>query len=516
MSLYNPSPVTPHARAMAEDVNGELTKIKAAFDELQAYVQNYITNPPDPVSLFTWTAYANSADGMIDFTTGEPGSRSYIGLAFNRLVPTPSEIPSDYKWSNINGILGDFVAIDTLNVAGRPAHTVIADLDMTANQLLAYQFDRQTLRDYIDERLYVDGIPVNTVIVSESNQRRTADTALAETISLIGAKTPDASGFIIDLNKVYVGPDLTLSVRLSSIQSIGENAQAQINSLAQTIIEADYVSAATMSLLGAKNLDGTAFLLNLNTVKVSPTQTMGQYISQVVAEAAGDTVSVSDIREAVIDPVAGASAKAVLNLDVNGHVVSRTATNDGTTGKIVYKFDSFELQTPEGVSMFLAEDGVVKMHNVEVDKLKAGSITTDDMALKAVNNTVYHQRTNSLNLSKFNSIVGMIATITKQYDNSYIEIQAFVPTVSDNDTQFTATLNRRLGTGTEQTAKTYKIQFISDANTPTADASTLVHLDQSLPAGTYTYSMIFYNFNNFSGNTILTDAAILKVTEVKR
>lgn len=50
-------------------------------------------------------AYANSADGATDFTTGAPGSRTYIGLRTD-FVLADSTTPGDYSWSLIKGADG--------------------------------------------------------------------------------------------------------------------------------------------------------------------------------------------------------------------------------------------------------------------------------------------------------------------------------------------------------------------------------------------------------------------------
>ena len=54
-------------------------------------------------TLYTWIAYANSADGVTDFTTGVAGGRTYIGIATNKLTPTESDNPADYSWSEFVG-----------------------------------------------------------------------------------------------------------------------------------------------------------------------------------------------------------------------------------------------------------------------------------------------------------------------------------------------------------------------------------------------------------------------------
>lgn len=53
--------------------------------------------------LFTWIAYSNAADGSADFTTGDPGTRLYVGIAPNKTTSTESTNPADYQWKKWEG-----------------------------------------------------------------------------------------------------------------------------------------------------------------------------------------------------------------------------------------------------------------------------------------------------------------------------------------------------------------------------------------------------------------------------
>jgi len=55
---------------------------------------------------YTWVAYADSADGTVNFTTGNPGSRAYLGLAANKTTAAESANAADYVWSKIVGPQG--------------------------------------------------------------------------------------------------------------------------------------------------------------------------------------------------------------------------------------------------------------------------------------------------------------------------------------------------------------------------------------------------------------------------
>ena len=57
-------------------------------------------------TLYTWFAYADSADGTVNFTTGVGGTRAYIGIANNQTSAIESTNPVDYTWTKIQGPQG--------------------------------------------------------------------------------------------------------------------------------------------------------------------------------------------------------------------------------------------------------------------------------------------------------------------------------------------------------------------------------------------------------------------------
>lgn len=100
---YNPATIAPHTRAQAQRVNDEFAKIAAAFDQLPA---------PSAIGIgagtpnYTHYAYADSADGSANFTTGASNGRSYVGVAANRASATPPGFNVDYVWSRLTGTNG--------------------------------------------------------------------------------------------------------------------------------------------------------------------------------------------------------------------------------------------------------------------------------------------------------------------------------------------------------------------------------------------------------------------------
>lgn len=55
------------------------------------------------ITYYDWYAYADSPDGTVNFSVGDPGDRGYQGVARNKTTPTESSSPTDYTWSPYRG-----------------------------------------------------------------------------------------------------------------------------------------------------------------------------------------------------------------------------------------------------------------------------------------------------------------------------------------------------------------------------------------------------------------------------
>lgn len=97
-----------------------------------------VPGPPgaDGTPRYTWIAYANSSNGVTNFTTGAPSGHKYIGLAHNKTTASESQTPGDYIWNLVegpqgnagttgatgsDGIDGNYIDIKFTASAGQPA-----------------------------------------------------------------------------------------------------------------------------------------------------------------------------------------------------------------------------------------------------------------------------------------------------------------------------------------------------------------------------------------------------------
>lgn len=250
-------------------------------------------------------------------------------------------------------------APENTNVAGREASKLVSDVDLNANTLLAYQYDQQTLRDYVDGLLYVSGVAVNTAISNETTQRIDGQNALAQSISLIGSKNESGDAFILNLNTTQVGDGVSMLERLARMDTATSTVASNLASTSTNL---------------SKSID------DVNSELTSSINNVAGTVSALQSNLGSAQASITSLQEVVTTPSGGAAAKAVFQLNANDHVVGYATTNDGSTGAIVFDFDSFTLMTPAGVALFQASGDTVTMHNVEVDTLKAGSVDTESLA----------------------------------------------------------------------------------------------------------------------------------------
>lgn len=105
--------------------------------------------------------------------------------------------------------------------------------------------DHESLSGVVDGLIDLgNGDGIATVIANESSQRVAGDAALAATIALIGAKNGDNSAFIVDLNKVRVSPTESLATRLSTLAAADATNNAAITN-EQSVRTAALASEAT-------------------------------------------------------------------------------------------------------------------------------------------------------------------------------------------------------------------------------------------------------------------------------
>jgi len=81
--------------------NAKWADAYAAVAALQAAIQGQ--PGADGTTFYDWHAYADSADGTVNFTTGAPLGRTWQGVRHGNTSPTESTNPADYTWTPYAG-----------------------------------------------------------------------------------------------------------------------------------------------------------------------------------------------------------------------------------------------------------------------------------------------------------------------------------------------------------------------------------------------------------------------------
>lgn len=166
----------------------------------------------------------------------------------------------------------------------------------------------------------------------------------------------------------------TLLAARTLIDGVGVNTVLQTFRQEQTTTNT--AVATTLDLMGAEVDGGSAFQLNAATVRVKDGESFAATLDTIEASLGDQNASIEQLNDILIDP-SGATVRSVIKLNNDGHVTGTIATNDGTTGEFIIVADRFGVVDPNGgapLFPLLYEDGLLKLKEVEVEKLSYGAL----------------------------------------------------------------------------------------------------------------------------------------------
>lgn len=268
------------------------------------------------------------------------------------------------------------------------------------------------------EQLQGDGTAIITLVNTEVQSRIDGDTAIAALIARIGAAGPDSSSFIINANTVKLSSTETLGVRLSSINTLLSGNTAAIQSEATARSTQDAALATTISKIGAMTPDGVSFILNLDSVKVTGTETLGQRLNQIASAVNANSAAISSEAstratadssfagtlstlqsnisgfsasiQANATAINGVYAQYSVKVDNNGRVAGFGLISQPINGTIVSTFnfnaDVFSIWNgTSNVAPFTVVGGVVRMQNVEILNANIANCSIDKLTVGTLN-----------------------------------------------------------------------------------------------------------------------------------
>lgn len=207
-----------------------------------------------------------------------------------------------------------------------------------------------SLQGVIDGLLDVgNGEGIGAVIANEASQRIEGDTALADTISLIGARSGNNLAFIVNTGTLRVSPTESFADRFSAINANAATTTARIATEEQTranavaaqanrtdllttrmgSAEANIVSeqtarssadnaiAQTIALIGAARSGNSGFILDSSKVYMSQNETLVQRHNAMIAQAV---------------TTAGTAAQALIQTETNARITANGVITTSLTG----------------------------------------------------------------------------------------------------------------------------------------------------------------------------------------
>jgi hypothetical protein len=253
----------------------------------------------------------------------------------------------------------------------------ISDIDINANTINAQRIRLDGIAEVVDALKLIEGVPIATFLKQEQTARIEGDTALAQTIDLIGAKSGDGLSFALDLTKVKVSPTESLGTRLQGIDtSLGDNLAAiAAEQTARTTALASV--ASQLQTLTAITEENAAAITNESTARANADGSLAQQISTLHSTVNGHTASIQTVQQ-VTD---GLKAQYMVKTDVNGYVSGFGLYNQGSSAQFIILADRFALVTPgrnPQVPFSVDANGVYMnnayIRNLTVDKVTGGNI----------------------------------------------------------------------------------------------------------------------------------------------
>lgn len=141
---------------------------------------------------------------------------------------------------------------------------------------------------------HFQGEPVATIIVNERTQRIDADAAFAETLSLIGAKSLDGLAFILDINKVRVSATESMATRLSTLSAADGTNAAAIVTEATTRATQTSALATSITGLTATVNGNTAAISTEATTRANQDNALATQITNLASTVSANTATISN------------------------------------------------------------------------------------------------------------------------------------------------------------------------------------------------------------------------------
>lgn len=337
--------------------------------------------------LFHEQETSDTVTGAIDRATIRLGDQ--LGVVTSPDAIVDELLRTQYLGEDLVNRLRDTIAAYDLQAASIVDHAIRLNQQASNTALLTSTISNvtatvsqvngrvDTLQGVIDGLLDVgNGEGIGAVIANESSQRIAGDTALADTISLIGARSGNSQAFIVNTGTVRVSPTETLADRFSAINANSATTTARIATEEQTranavavqagrtdllttrmgSAEANIVSeqtarqnadtalASTLALIGVTRSGNSGFILDSTKVYMSQNETLVQRHNAMIAQA---VTTAGTAAQALVQTETNAriTANGVITSALTGHNSRLGSVESGLASEITTRANQNEAQT---------------------------------------------------------------------------------------------------------------------------------------------------------------------------
>lgn len=155
-----------------------------------------------------------------------------------------------------------------------------------------------------------DATNVIALITTETATRITNDSAILATIAKMGAADGDNVSFLMNMDTVKLTATETMADRFTGIATQFSGLTASVASEATARTTADTALATTIAKIGALNGGGTAFIFDLNTAYVGASESLGQRLSGIASALNSNSAAI------LSEQIARANADSALSSTV--------------------------------------------------------------------------------------------------------------------------------------------------------------------------------------------------------
>ncbi|WP_336973409.1 gp53-like domain-containing protein [Sphingobium aromaticiconvertens] len=265
-------------------------------------------------------------------------------------------------------VTGNHTALDVAHVAGVAAAEVIEQADINTESALANGLRQDELTEVMNARTLVEGQPVSTKFLEFRNAQTTENSASASNFALLGAATPD----------------------------------------------------------------GTAWNLNLDAVKVSPTQSFAQKLTEIGLTTDQVTATAAFLLEVLTGPD-GTEARAVIRVDAYGNMASIVTSAGEEISRIGLIADQTVITKPDGtvLAAFGIDGDLVYIENLKVGHIDFGAMDPEFNAKKVVTADQISQEFPGgliMKTGSYKALIGDETSMSIVFDAPFpVECRSFIP-----------------------------------------------------------------------------------------